>query len=101
MAVDDCMSLILWTRYFLEVQGYGVDDVIIYQDNKNAILLEQKGHASSTRQTRHLNIRYFLSQTESRRMKYTYNIVQHKTCWRTISPSHYKGQHFANFAMLS
>ena len=59
VAVDDCMSLILWTRYFLEAQGYGVDDAIIYQDNKSAILLEQNGRASSTRQTRHSNIRYF------------------------------------------
>ena len=59
VAVDDCMSLILWTRYFLEAQGYGVDDAIIYQDNKSAILLEQNGRASSTRRTRHLNIRYF------------------------------------------
>ena len=59
VAVDDCMSLILWTRYFLEAQGYGVDDAIIYQDNKSAMLLEQNGRASSTRRTRHLNIRYF------------------------------------------
>ena len=59
VAVDDCMSLILWTRYFLEAQGYGVDDAIIYQDNKSAILLEQNGRASSTRRTRHLNIQYF------------------------------------------
>ena len=43
VAVDDCMSLILWTRYFLEAQGYGVDDAIIYQENKSAILLEQNG----------------------------------------------------------
>ena len=56
VAVDDCMSLILWTRYFLEAQGYGVDDAIIYQDNKSTILLEQNGRASSTRRTRHLNI---------------------------------------------
>ena len=59
VAVDDCMSLILWTRYFLEAQGYGVDDAIIYQDNKSAMLLEQNGRASSTRRTQHLNIRYF------------------------------------------
>ena len=57
VAVNDCMSLILWTRYFLEAQGHGVDDAIIYQDNKSAILLEQNGRASSTRRTRHLNIR--------------------------------------------
>ena len=53
------MLLILWTRYFLEAQGYGVDDMIIYQYNKSAMLLEQNGQASSTRWTQHLNIRYF------------------------------------------
>ena len=52
------MLLILWTHYFLEAQGYGVDDAIIYQDNKSAMLLEQNGQASSTRWTRHLNIQY-------------------------------------------
>ena len=59
VAVDDCMSLFLWKHYFLEAQGYGVDDAIIYQDNKSAMLLEQNGQASSTRWTRHLNIQYF------------------------------------------
>ena len=53
------MLLILWTRYFLEAQGYGVDDMIIYQYNKSAMLLEQNGQASSTQWTQHLNIRYF------------------------------------------
>ena len=43
VTVNDCMSLILWTCYFLEAQGYGVDDTIIYQDNKSAMLLEQNG----------------------------------------------------------
>ena len=59
VAVNDCMSLILWTHYFLEAQGYGVDDAIIYQDNKSAMLLEQNGWACSMRRTRHSNIRYF------------------------------------------
>ena len=58
VAIDDCMSLNLWTCYFLEAQGYGVDDAIIYQDNKSTILLEQNGRASSTQRTRHLNILY-------------------------------------------
>ena len=48
------------TCYFFEAQGYGVDDVIIYQYNKSTMLLEQNGRASSTQRTRHLNILYFL-----------------------------------------
>ena len=43
VTVDDCMSQVLWTRYFLDVQGYNINDCIVYQDNKSAILLEQNG----------------------------------------------------------
>ena len=53
------MPQIIWTRYFLEAQGYGVNDNIVYQDNKSAILLEKHGRVSSSKRTRHINIRYF------------------------------------------
>ena len=56
VAVDDCMSQILWTRYFLDAQGYNINNCIVYQDNKSAILLEQNGRASSSKRTRHINI---------------------------------------------
>jgi hypothetical protein len=36
-----------------------VKDSIIYQDNQSAILLEKNGKASSSKRTRHINIRYF------------------------------------------
>jgi hypothetical protein len=59
VGVNDVMSQVLWTRYFLEAQGYGVNDNIIYQDNQSSILLEKHGRASSGKRTRHINIRYF------------------------------------------
>ena len=59
VAVDDCMPQVLWTRYFMEAQGYKVKDNIVYQDNMSAMLLEKNGRASSSKRTRHINIRYF------------------------------------------
>ena len=59
VAVDDCMGQILSTRYFLEAQGYQVDDAIVYQDNQSAMLLEENGHGLSGKQTCHINIQYF------------------------------------------
>ena len=53
------MSLILWTRYFLNHQGYKVNDNIIFQDNKSLMLLERNGKASSVKRTKHINVRYF------------------------------------------
>jgi len=31
---DDFMPAICWTSYFLEAQGYGINDNILFQDNK-------------------------------------------------------------------
>jgi hypothetical protein len=59
VAVDDCMPGVLWTRYFLEAQGYGVKENIVYQDNLSAMLLEKNGKASSSKRTKHINIRYY------------------------------------------
>jgi hypothetical protein len=56
---NDIMPHILWTRYFLEAQGYTVDDSIINQDNQSAMLLEENGRGSSSQRTGHINIQYF------------------------------------------
>ena len=59
VGVNDAMSMILWTRLFLQAQGYTVEDNIIYQDNQSAMLLEKNGKMSSSKRTRHLEIRFF------------------------------------------
>jgi hypothetical protein len=59
VGVDDVMSQVLWTRYFLEAQGYEVIESKVFQDNQSAILLEKNGRGSSSKRTRHINIRYF------------------------------------------
>jgi hypothetical protein len=58
VAVDDVVVQAMWTRNFLEAQGYECKTTI-YQDNTSAILLEKNGKESSSKRTRHINIRYF------------------------------------------
>ena len=77
VGVDDALPLNIWCKYFLQEQGYhsnscveGSEEAnklkyighknILYQDNTSSIRLERNGKASSTKRTRHLNIRYFL-----------------------------------------
>jgi hypothetical protein len=43
----------------MKAQGYGVKDNVLFQDNKGSILLEKNGKASSSKRTKHINIRYF------------------------------------------
>jgi hypothetical protein len=59
VAVDDVSNLILWTRLFLDEQGYRISRNVIHQDNKSAMLLERNGKRSSSQRTRAINIRYF------------------------------------------
>ncbi len=57
--MDDASAQILWINYFIEQQGYKVNETIVYQDNQSTILLDRNGKQSSSKRTRHMNIRYF------------------------------------------
>jgi hypothetical protein len=59
VGVDDAINMVLWTRLFLEAQGYAIARNILMQDNQSSILLERNGKRSSTKRTRAINIRYF------------------------------------------
>jgi hypothetical protein len=59
VAANDVMAQLLWTQHFLRDQGYTSTETRLYQDNQSAILLEKNGRASSSKRTRHLDIRYF------------------------------------------
>jgi hypothetical protein len=59
VGVDDVMGHIIWIRNFLKMQGYPGGSIRVFQDNQSAMLLENNGKWSSTKRTRHLDIRYF------------------------------------------
>ena len=59
VGIDDTMGQVLWTRHFLAAQGEYVPTTTIYQDNKSMILLAENGRSSSSKRTRHLNVRYY------------------------------------------
>ena len=59
IAANDLLNSIIWTNYFLEAQGYASTDTAMFQDNKSCMLLHNNGKASSSKRTRHLNIRYY------------------------------------------
>jgi hypothetical protein len=58
VGLDDVLPRALWTKYFMEAQGYGVS-TIVAQDNQSTMRLAENGKASSGKGSRHINIRYF------------------------------------------
>ena len=59
VGADDGINLILWTKLFLEAQGYHIKVNTVFQDNQSTILLEVNGKQSSSNRTWALNIHYF------------------------------------------
>jgi len=55
----DKLSDVLWTRQFLEAQGYKIKTNIVYQDNMST-LLAKNGYVSSSKWTKHIKAKYFL-----------------------------------------
>ena len=56
VGVNNMMPIVVWSRYFLMAQGYGVTQNLLLQDNRSSMLLEKNGRASSGKQTWHINI---------------------------------------------
>ena len=59
IGVHDLLPKVLWSKFFIEAQGYQVEQNIVNQDNKSAILLETNGFASSSNRTKHIKARYY------------------------------------------
>ena len=50
----------LWLRYFIEVQGFKVEEAVMYQYNLMDMLLKNNDILSSGNRMKHILIRYFL-----------------------------------------
>jgi len=59
VSVDDAISKVMWTKRFLQAQGFNVKTNVIYRDNQSSMKLEENGKASSGKRTRHFDIKYF------------------------------------------
>ena len=54
----------LRVRHFLLAQGYNpAQNVICLQDNRSAILLEQNDITSSTKRTKHINVKQYFAKS--------------------------------------
>ena len=59
IGTDDLLSKILWTKKFMNCQGLGVRQNIVFRDNTSAMKLEENGRMSAGKRTRHFDIKYF------------------------------------------
>ena len=59
VSTDDIIAKVIWTKNFIEAQGFTIQENLIHRDNQSTLKIEQNGKASSGKRTRHFNIKYF------------------------------------------
>jgi hypothetical protein len=59
VGMDQALSSILHTQYFIKAQGYSIEQNILFQDNQSTMRLEVNGSFSSSKRTKHIKCRYF------------------------------------------
>jgi hypothetical protein len=58
VAISDAMGQAMWSKNFMEAQGYRLPPIKLLEDNMSTIALVKNGKSNSSR-TRHIAIRYF------------------------------------------
>ena len=97
VGADDVATQILWTKHFMEAQGYTIEDNILHQDNKSTILLQENGRKSAGKRSRALNVRYFFltDQVEKGNLRITYCPTDDMTADYMMKPL--QGEKFRKF----
>jgi hypothetical protein len=60
ISAHDKLPDVIWTRYFVEDQGYAINEYMIFQDNMSSLSLEKNGRVLSLKRTKHIKAKYFL-----------------------------------------
>ena len=50
----------MWYKYFMEAQGYTIENNLLYEDNKSVILLAKNGCLSAGKNSKHIKNICFL-----------------------------------------
>ena len=59
VALDDALPTILWVLYFVEAQGYSIEQNLVFQDNLSTLRLATDGSMSLSKRTKHIKARYY------------------------------------------
>ena len=64
VGVSEYFPYNIWLMMFMDAQGYGIKNNIVYQDNQSTMKIHINGRNLCTGNSRHINIHYFLLRIE-------------------------------------
>ena len=56
VGTNEALLQMLWTQYFIEAQGFTIDESMLFHNNLRAALLEQNMMASISKRTKHSRV---------------------------------------------
>merc|ERR1712194_89216 len=60
VSIADVLGMMMWYKYFMEAQGYTIENNILYPDTRSTILLAKNGRMSAGKNSKHIKNRFFL-----------------------------------------
>ena len=92
IGVDQYLPTVLWSKYFIEEQGYTIENTIIHQDNESTIRLLVNGRLSGSKRTKHIKAKYYLAKDYSDRGEIKFSYLP----TTPISPVHFSHFYIRN-----
>ncbi len=94
ISLHDKLPDIVWTRYFVECQGYDINECVVFQDTMSALSLEKNCPISSSKRMKHIKPKYFLIKDfyESGEIDLRYCLTD--IMWADVLTKHLQGQKF-------
>ena len=97
VSIVDVLGAVIWCKYFMEAQGYAIDNNLLYQDNKSTILLANNWRMSAVKASRHIHHRYFLITNKIQKGDITVEHRGTKEMWAGGNTKHLQGAGFKTF----
>lgn len=94
IGVDDFMGPLLWTLYFMRAQGYDATSNILMQDNQSTMKLLVNGQKSSSKRTKHINVRFYFAKDVIDRGDMTVEYCPTKEMWADVLTKPLQGELF-------
>jgi hypothetical protein len=94
ISLGDRLSDVMWMRYFIECQGYNIDECIIFQDNMSALSMEKNGRVSASKRSKHIKAKYFLIKDYYDAKEIDLKYCPTESMWADVLTKPLQGQKF-------
>ena len=96
-SITDVLGMMMWSKYFMEAQGYTTENNTLYQDSTSTIILAKNGRMLAGKASRHIKYRFFLITDKVAQEDLTIKHRGTKLMWADGNTKSLQGDRFRRF----